>query len=90
MQSPSSRETGFYIGAVVAACVLFFPYFPVFVAIPESIAAFWGKSIQNTLGRDARDNPFVSGPFLIIRWFGNFLLLLIAFAIVGVLFLIAL
>jgi len=89
--STSSRDTQYYIGAIVAAaCVIFFPYFLFLVAIPESILAFWGKSIQDSLGRDARHNPFVSGSFLIIRWFGNFLLLVIVLGIVGIFLLVAL
>lgn len=91
--SPSAsrdRETMFYVGAVLAvAGVIVAPYVFVFVALPETILSFWGKSIQDSLPGDARNNPFVSGSFLILRWFGNFLLLVIILGVVAVLFLVA-
>lgn len=72
-----TRNTQFYLGAVAGVlAVVFVPFVFVFVAIPESIMAMRGSSIQNYLGRDAQDNPFVSGSLLIMRWFGNFLIFL--------------
>ena len=63
---------------------MFVPFVFVFVALPEAILALFGSSIQDSLAPDARENPFLSGSFLILRWFGNFLLLVI---VVGTLFL---
>lgn len=85
----TTKDTQYYIGVVLTAiCVLLFPYFLFLVALPEAILAFWGKSIQDSLGRGGRGNPFMSGSFLILRWFGNFLLLVIALGFVVGLFLI--
>lgn len=89
--SSTTKDTQYYIGVVLTAiCVILFPYFLFLVALPEAILAFWGKSIQDSLGSSGRENPFMNGSFLIIRWFGNFLLLLVALGFVGGLFLIAL
>lgn len=87
----SSRETNFYLGAIVGVlAVLFLAPMFVLVALPEAIMAYWGKSIQDSMPRDARNNPFVSGTFLIFRWYGNFLLLLIALGIIAGLLFVAL
>jgi len=70
----SGRDSQYYIGVVLGVIgVLVFPYFLIFVALPEAAGSWWGRSTLDLLGRDARDNPFMKGTFLIIRWFGNFL-----------------
>jgi ribosomal protein L40E len=70
----SSNDTQFYIGIVVGvAGVVLIPYFLFLVAIPESIGSFFGYSTLDVLGRDTRENDFMRGSFMIIRWFGHFL-----------------
>ena len=84
----SSRNTHFYIGAILATIgVLLLPYFFFLIALPEAIASLvWGVSIQDNMSNDARNNPFLSGSFLIFRWFGNFLLLMVVLGfIIGIL-----
>lgn len=86
-----SRDTHYFIGVVLGVIgVLVFPYVFVFVALPEAIAGLFGTSIQNSLGQDVRENPFVSGAFLILQWFGNFIILMLALGfVVGVLLVLA-
>lgn len=81
--SDDSRHTHFYIGAILGVIgVVLLPFFFFLIAIPEAIAGLFGSTTQKYLPRDARDNPFVSGTFMIFRWFGNFLLLMIVLGIV--------
>lgn len=76
-------QTSFYVGAVLAVIsVIVAPYVFVFVALPEAILGLFGKSIQNHLPEEARDNAYVSGSMLIMRWFGNFLILLFVLGVV--------
>lgn len=86
----SSDKNMYYVGVVLGILgVAFFGYFFFLIALPEAILQlFWGKSVLDSLSKDARENPALRGSFLAMRWFGNFLLLVIALAIVvGVLFL---
>lgn len=72
--STSSSDSQFYIGVVVGvAGVVLLPYFLFLVAIPESIGSFFGYSTLDVLGRDTRENDFMRGSMMIIRWFGHFL-----------------
>lgn len=80
----TTKDTQYYVGVVLTSiCVILFPYFLFLVAIPESILSIWGKSIQDQLGSNGRGNPFMSGSFLIIRWFGNFLVFLMVLGFLG-------
>jgi hypothetical protein len=89
-ESDRTDDKMFYIGAVLGvAGVLLFPYFFFLIALPEAIIQYWGRSIQDSLPENARDNPAVAGTFLIFRWFGNFLLLIIVLGILAGIFLIA-
>jgi len=72
----SNRKRDYYIGVVLGVVgVLVFPYFFFLVALPEALFQLGGRSLQDVLGGDARDNPYLSGSMLIMRWFGNFLIL---------------
>lgn len=84
-QSAGDEKFRFYIGAVLdVIAVVFLPFVFVFIALFEAISALFGGSLQNTLPPAGRDNAAVSGSFLIFRWFGNFLLLLLVVAVVAV------
>lgn len=83
-KSALSRGDGFFLGAVLAVIgVVTLPFVFVFVALPESIIAIFGGSIQDSFPEDFRDNGLVSGAMLIMRWFGNFLLLILVVGILG-------
>jgi hypothetical protein len=45
---------------------------------------FWGRSVLDSLSQDARENPALRGSFLALRWFGNFIILVIALGLVAV------
>jgi hypothetical protein len=81
-RSNPTRESMFYVGAVLGViAVVFLPFFFFLVALPEAIINMYsGGSIVDSLGKDGRDNPAVRGTFLIFRWFGNFLLLVFVLA----------
>lgn len=75
----STRQTMFYVGAVLAvAGVILFPFVFFLVAMPESIYRMRGSTMQKYFPKDARDNPAVSGTMLIFGWFGHFLWLSVA------------
>lgn len=87
--SDDNDDQAFFIGAAVTSvCVIVAPYFLFLVAMPESIAGLLGTSIQDSLPEGGRNNTYVSGAFLIIRWFGNFLWLLFILGVVLALFLV--
>jgi len=80
----SASGSGFYIGVVLGvAGVILIPYFLIFIAIPESLASLRGTSLLSVMGKDARENPYMKGSFMIIRWFGNGVLLLTALVVIG-------
>lgn len=79
----SGRHTNFYIGAVLGVFgVIFAPYVFFLVALPESLLGLRGGSLQNYFGDGGRNNPFVSGSLLIMRWFGNFIILLFILGVI--------
>lgn len=85
----SSDKNMYYVGVVLGILgVVFFGYVFFLIALPEAVLQlFWGRSALDSLSKDARENPALRGSFLAMRWFGNFLLLVIALTIVvGALF----
>jgi hypothetical protein len=79
----SGHHTHFYIGVVLGVLgVIFAPYVFFLVALPESLLGLRGGSLQDYFGDGGRNNPFVSGSLLIMRWFGNFIILLFALGVV--------
>lgn len=87
--SSRSDKNMYYLGVILGVLgVVFFGYFFFLIALPEAVLQlFWGRSVLDSLSKDARENPALRGSFLALRWFGNFIILVIVLVIVvGALF----